>query len=154
MTVFYIFCFCPNFDDEPEPDEPLIPYSSSLMQNPTTKVGLVCKWRIEWDWQKTFLKFFMSLRRRKGGDTPVSPAPPCRTHFYREFSSLTLSHTTKPTLKVGFVVWRIEWDSNSRYALGVHTISNRAPSTTRPSIQTSLFIKQNKIFARANFHFS
>ncbi len=25
-------------------------------------------------------------------------------------------------------------DSNPRYALGVHTISNRAPSTTRPSI--------------------
>ena len=119
------------------------------------KGGLVCKWRIEWDWQKTFLKFFMSLRRRKGGDTPVSPAPPCRTHFYREFSSLTLLYTTKTRHKGGLVCkWRIEWDSNSRYALGVHTISNRAPSTTRPSIQTSLFIKQNKIFARANFHFS
>ena len=31
--------------------------------------------------------------------------------------------------------WRIERDSNPRYALDVHTISNRAPSTTRPSIQ-------------------
>ncbi len=31
--------------------------------------------------------------------------------------------------------WRIERDSNPRYALGVHTISNRAPSTTRPSIR-------------------
>ena len=38
----------------------------------------------------------MSLRRRKSGDTPVSPAPPCRTHLYREFSSLTLLYTTKP----------------------------------------------------------
>ena len=34
--------------------------------------------------------------------------------------------------------WRIEWDSNPRYPLGVHTISNRAPSTTRPSIHISV----------------
>ena len=46
----------------------------------------------------------MSLRRRKGGDTPVSPAPPCRTHFYREFSSLTLLYTTKPAIKAGLCV--------------------------------------------------
>ena len=30
--------------------------------------------------------------------------------------------------------WRREWDLNPRYAFGVHTISNRAPSTPRTSL--------------------
>ena len=32
--------------------------------------------------------------------------------------------------------WRRERDLNPRYAINVHTISNRAPSTTQPSLQT------------------
>ena len=47
-----------------------------------------------------------------------------------------------------FCNWRRERDSNPRYALDAHTISNRAPSTTRPSLQTVLYIKQKIIFAR------
>jgi hypothetical protein len=31
-------------------------------------------------------------------------------------------------------VWRREWDSNPRY-LAVNTLSKRAPSATRPSLQ-------------------
>ena len=31
--------------------------------------------------------------------------------------------------------WRREWDSNPRDPLGAYTISSRAPSTTRPSLQ-------------------
>ncbi len=40
MTDFLYILLLPNFDDEPEPDEPLIPYSSSLMQKPAIKAGL------------------------------------------------------------------------------------------------------------------
>ena len=36
--------------------------------------------------------------------------------------------------------WRREWDLNPRYAINVHTISNRAPSTTQPSLRESATI--------------
>ena len=45
------------------------------------------------------------------------------------------SFTTKPCIAAGLSCkWRIDRDSNPGYPLGVYTISNRAPSTTRPSI--------------------
>ncbi len=45
------------------------------------------------------------------------------------------SFTTKPRIAAGLSCkWRIDRDSNPGYPLGVYTISNRAPSTTRPSI--------------------
>ena len=31
--------------------------------------------------------------------------------------------------------WRMEWDSNPRYAFDVYALSRRAPSTARPSIR-------------------
>src|SRR5579859_6558030 len=34
-----------------------------------------------------------------------------------------------------FVLWRMGWDSNPRYAFDVYTLSRRAPSTARPPIQ-------------------
>lgn len=49
---------------------------------------------------------------------------------------------TKKTLglSVFLLKWRTEWDSNPRYPLGVHTISNRAPSASRSSVHcTALY---------------
>ena len=40
----------------------------------------------------------------------------------------------KRTKMCVFCIWRREWDLNPRYAFGVHTISNRAPSTPRTSL--------------------
>ena len=64
-----------------------------------------------------------------------------RTHSLRGFKSLTFysSSYKKAPFRVSFCNWRTEWDSNPRYPLGVHTISNRAPSASRSSVHRSCF---------------
>ena len=47
--------------------------------------------------------------------------------------------------------WRTEWDSNPRYPLGVHTISNRAPSASRSSVQLALFFIFILLYLQALF---
>ena len=87
-------------------------------------------WRIEWDWL-----------RRNIGSSLRSPAyfrlpEPCfRTTFSRVQTPAFSRIYTKTPHKAGFrCKWRIDRDSNPGYPLEVYTISNRAPSTTRPSI--------------------
>ena len=55
-------------------------------------------------------------------------------------SKSAYSNIYKKTHRKGgsFCKWRIGRDSNPRYPLEVHTISNRAPSTTRPPIRKTV----------------
>ena len=57
---------------------------------------------------------------------PVSPATEVRAIFAKGGKLLKIK-------------WRREWDSNPRY-LAVNTLSKRAPSATRPSLQLELYL--------------
>ena len=63
------------------------------------------------------------LRLQKMGLTP-------------KFQQISQTHKKRRCYKASFQLnWRTEWDSNPRYPLGVHTISNRAPSASRSSVR-------------------
>ena len=64
--------------------------------------------------------------------------------------SLFFLKTKKPALQRAFN-WRTEWDSNPRYPLGVHTISNRAPSASRSSVQLAILYIYFHYFASIIF---
>ena len=49
----------------------------------------------------------------------------------REQNDLKNHFVTAPL----FYKWRKGWDSNPRYAINVHSISNAAPSTPRPPLR-------------------
>ncbi len=104
------------------------------------KGGFCCKWRIERDYS-AFAPFTAALAYMPPAYFRL-PAP-CSHTLSSEGSNPNLYSlfTTKLPRGEFCCKWRIERDSNPRYALDVHTISNRAPSTTRPSIQgDTLFI--------------
>ncbi len=74
------------------------------------------------------------------GPKRISILSPTRCQILWGFFFLNKKRGTKPHLK-----WRTEWDSNPRYPLGVHTISNRAPSASRSSVHCPKAITK-KIF--------
>ncbi len=89
---------------------------------------------------------------------PAYFRPPfaCSRTIFFEGSNPPLPFKYDKTLRLEglYYKWRIERDSNPRYALDVHTISNRAPSTTRPSIQNAyclaFFIPIGKNYFKIN----
>ena len=117
--------------------EPLSPEFSSgnprIYKKKHHKGAIVCKWRIELDYSR-FTRVASALIGEADRHTSVWLSLVGELTF-REPKSLPITSNKKTTpLRVLLFYWRIEWDSNSRYPLEVHTISNRAPSTTRPSI--------------------
>ncbi len=51
---------------------------------------------------KNFSSFLNALRRRKCGDTFVSPAPPCQTPFFGSSNLIFPQHNQSPALWQGF----------------------------------------------------
>ena len=82
------------------------------------------------------------------------PEPCFRTTFSRVQTPAFSRIYTKTPHKAGFrCKWRIDRDSNPGYPLEVYTISNRAPSTTRPSIHFISFINLIKYILFCNKFF-
>ena len=106
----------------------------SLFTTKLPRGEFCCKWRIERDYS-AFAPFTAALAYMPPAYFRL-PAP-CSQTLSSEGSNPNLYSLFTTKLPRGELCckWRIERDSNPRYALDVHTISNRAPSTTRPSIQ-------------------
>ena len=120
----------------------VIRLSSSYTTKPRTRQGFLVNGGQSWDCpRRRFACSFLRAHslRLTGVLSPAfrlsSPHFPVGSH-----PSILIIYNKTPH-RAGFSCkWRIEWDLNPRYPLGVHTISNRAPSTTRPSIQIKIFL--------------
>ena len=127
------------------------PKSLPITSNKTTTPlwVLLFYWRIDRDWLRR--NFGSSLR------SPACfrlPEPCCQTLYSRVQTPAFSRIYTKTPHKVGFrCKWRIDRDSNPGYPLEVYTISNRAPSTTRPSIHFISFINLIKYILFCNKFF-
>ena len=65
---------------------------------------------------------------RRGGQREIALASlRSRSHELPGVRIFLFLPIKNPHLRCGIFIWRTEGDSNSRYAINVHTISNRAP---------------------------
>ena len=76
----------------------------------------------------------------------------CLTQYQKHFDKKLKTQTKKEYDCTPFL-WRIDWGSNPGYAINIHTSSNRAPSTTQPSIHVEIYYIQKTGFVNSKYFF-